>query len=150
MLLDADLGGLTARDIDALVQPLLADTADVSISLRRNSLSIHKLLGIDFTSGDRVFFKELVVPHLDELRSMPGFGFEAFMNRIALEHGCRVKVVRWPGVSHARKKAKVGLWRGVLGDLAMVADIARVLSIAEVLRQNYALLAAVKRTRSGG
>ena len=150
LLLDADLVGLTTRDIDALVYPLLADAADVSMSLRRNSLPIHKLLGIDFTSGDRAFFKALVAARLDELRSMPGFGFEAFMNRITLEHGCRLKVVSWPGVSHARKKTKVGLWRGVIAELAMIAEIGKVLSVTEVFWQNYALVLAIRRTRTGG
>jgi glycosyltransferase involved in cell wall biosynthesis len=38
MTLDADLAGVTAADIQALADPVLRGEADVSISLRRNSL----------------------------------------------------------------------------------------------------------------
>src|SRR6185312_15270646 len=51
MLLDADLAGITPADIDALAQPVMRGEADVSISLRRNSLWVYRQLGLDFVSG---------------------------------------------------------------------------------------------------
>src|SRR5665213_2568267 len=41
MLLDADLTGVTPTNISALAEPVLADRSEVSLSLRRNSLSIY-------------------------------------------------------------------------------------------------------------
>lgn len=84
MLLDADLVGLTQDDISALAEPILAGIADASISLRSNSFWIHKMLGLDFTSGERVFDRALMAGHIDELRSMPGFGFETLINRLMI------------------------------------------------------------------
>jgi glycosyltransferase involved in cell wall biosynthesis len=149
MLLDADLIGLTAQNLSALAEPVLGGRADVSISLRGNSFGINKLLGIDFVSGDRVFLKDLLAPHLDELRTIPGFGFEAFMNRVALNNGYRIEVVKWHNVSHERKTEKFGLWQGFVAELAMVAAIGKVLSIREIFLQHYSMLLAVYRNRVG-
>jgi hypothetical protein len=147
MLLDADLTGLTGADIRALAQPVIDGTADVTISLRRNSLRIHKLLGVDFVSGERVFPKELLFDHLRQLRSLPNFGCEAFINKVIIESGCRVAVVRWPQVAHMRKQRKVGLWKGLLADILMLTEVGKVLTPKEILLQNYALALAAHRHR---
>jgi glycosyltransferase involved in cell wall biosynthesis len=148
MVLDADLVGLTAADISALARPVLDDEADVSISLRRNSLPIYKLLGVDFVSGERVFYKDMLVNHLDELRALPGFGCEAFMNQVVIESGRRIAVTRWPGVTHRRKQQKSGPWKGMLAEIAMIAAIAKVISLKEIVLQNYVLALAARRGRS--
>jgi hypothetical protein len=147
MLLDADLIGLTAADVTALALPVLTGAADLSISLRGNSLPIHRLLGIDFVSGERVFARTLLTDHLDELRSLPGFACEAFINRVLLSRGGRVVVVRWPTVEHEPKIRKVGFWKGLLAEVSMMAAIGKVLSPREVVLQNYALLLASQRDR---
>src|SRR5215469_4215143 len=54
MLLDADLAGVTAADIDALAAPVMRGEAEVSISLRSNSLWIYRRIGLDFVSGERL------------------------------------------------------------------------------------------------
>jgi glycosyltransferase involved in cell wall biosynthesis len=74
MLLDADLKGLVADDIAALAEPVLSRRADVSISLRRNSLLIYRAIGIDFVSGERVIRKDLLSEALNEMRGLPRFG----------------------------------------------------------------------------
>ena len=141
MLLDADLIGLTKEDISGLAEPILTGNADASISLRKNSFRIHKLLKLDFTSGERVFPKSLIANSLDELRSMPAFGFEAFMNRLMIDRGYRIKIVQWKNVSHARKMEKVGFWRGLAAETHMIVHIFQILSLKEIIRQNHALLA---------
>jgi glycosyltransferase involved in cell wall biosynthesis len=147
MLLDADLVGLTSADISALARPVLDDVADVSISLRRNSLSIYRLLGVDFVSGDRVFYKDMLADRLDELRALPGFGCEAFMNRVAIGNGRRIAVTRWPGVTHRRKQQKKGPWKGMIAEIAMIAAIAKVVTPKEIVLQNYVLALAARRGR---
>src|SRR5262245_1696513 len=148
MLLDADLTGLTELDLERLLMPVMNREVAMAISLRENAFGVHKMLGLDFTSGERVFVRELVGDHLDDIRQLPGFGFEAFLNSVLLKRGYTLKVVRWRGVTHARKREKVGLIRGLLAELRMVIQIRRTMSLRSMIMQNYALLAAARRRRS--
>src|SRR6185503_11664252 len=50
MLLDADLIGLAVEHIIALAAPVISGEADVSLSLRKNSLWIYRAIGLDFVS----------------------------------------------------------------------------------------------------
>jgi len=143
MLLDADLIGLTIDDITGLTEPILAGNADVSMSLRKNSFRIHKLFKLDFTTGERVFPKALVANYLDDIRLMPAFGFEIFMNRLLINSRYRIKVVQWKNVSHARKIEKLGFWRGLIAETQMVVQISKIISFREIIRQNRGLLALV-------
>lgn len=142
MLLDADLCGLTNADVTALAEPVLAGYADATISLRRNCFLIHKWLGLDFLSGERVFPKSLISDHLDEISSMPSFAFESFLNRQLLRRGCRVRVVKWQNVSHARKHEKVGFLNGAIAEMRMVRQVLNFLSVREILAQNFGLLSS--------
>jgi hypothetical protein len=55
MLLGADLEGLRESDISELIFPILAHHANMTISLPKNTSWIWHLLGIDYTSRERVF-----------------------------------------------------------------------------------------------
>jgi glycosyltransferase involved in cell wall biosynthesis len=140
LLLDADLIGLTKEDIDRLIEPVRAGDADVSLSLRANSLGVHKLVNLDFTSGERVFHKSLLVPHFERLRTMPAFGFEVYMNQVLVDRRCRVRVVPWAGVSHARKANKRGVREGLLAETVMVLQVLQTRSLLQLLFQNIWLL----------
>src|ERR1700731_3959961 len=50
MLLDADLKGLAVEHVSALAAPVLSGEANVSLSLRQNSLLIFRAIGLDFVS----------------------------------------------------------------------------------------------------
>ncbi|MEP6966810.1 MAG: glycosyltransferase family 2 protein [Pseudomonadota bacterium] len=144
MLLDADLAGVTARDIDALAAPVVNGEADVSISLRRNSLAIYRGIGLDFVSGERVLPAWLVRDAVRAMERLPRWGGEAFMNDLIIKHGCRLAVVDWPAVFNIRKYSKLGPWRGALSELAMMRDALSVLTPWGVVRQNLALLRLVR------
>ena len=60
MFLDADLAGVNAADIQALAEPVIGGRAEVSISLRRNSLAPYRWNGLDFVSGERVIPAQLL------------------------------------------------------------------------------------------
>src|SRR5271166_2369958 len=113
MFLDADLKGLNADNVTALAEPVLSGRADVSISLRRNSLPIYRAIGIDFVSGERVLRKELLSEALIEMRALPRFGIEVFTNKRIIASSLSIAVVRWAHVTQARKTEKMGWWRGV-------------------------------------
>lgn len=148
MLLDADLIGLTHENITALAQPVLSGNADITISLRKNSLRIYKLIGFDFYSGERVFPKILLADYLETLKKLPGFGLETFMNELTIERRYRIVVVPWRNVSHARKSDKIGFWKGRKEELRMAFQILKMLSLGKIIRQNYALLSLTRRAKN--
>ncbi|MGF6900078.1 glycosyltransferase family 2 protein [Paraburkholderia sp. GAS348] len=69
MLLDADLKGLTAECIGALALPVLQGKAQVSLSLRQNSLLAFRAIGLDFVSGERVVTKAFLSEPSGEARN---------------------------------------------------------------------------------
>jgi len=145
MLLDADLAGVTAADIDALAAPVMRGEAEVSISLRSNSLWVYRQLGLDFVSGERVAPKWLLKGAVDAMQRLPRWGGEVFMNEIFIRQGCRIAVVRWRRVLNIRKYQKVGAWRGALAEAKMIADATRVLTPLGLVTQNLRLLKQVNR-----
>jgi len=140
MLLDGDLVGLLESDVTALARPVLTGRADASISLRENSYYVHKLMNLDFTSGDRVFHAALLIRDLEAIGKLPPFGFEVFMNQRLIERGARLAIVRWPHVLHTRKRNKFGLFNGTAAELSMAAQILRLLSVKDIVRQHRAML----------
>jgi len=140
MLLDADLANITAADITALAQPVLSGAANVTLSLRKNAFAIHHLIGLDFTSGERVVPRALLGDVLEEIEKLPKFGIESYMNNLIIERGLRIAVVPWQRVTHTRKSEKHGFLRGALADFSMTLDVLRVLSPLGIVRQNRALL----------
>lgn len=145
MLLDADLAGVTPADIDALAAPVMRGEAEVSISLRSNSLWIYRQLGLDFVSGERVAPKWLLRGAVEAMQRLPRWGGEVYMNEIFIRHACRIAVVRWRRVVNVRKYQKVGAWRGALAEVKMISDAASVLTPVGLVRQNLQMLRLVSR-----
>jgi glycosyltransferase involved in cell wall biosynthesis len=145
MLLDADLAGIKPADIDALAAPVMRGEADVSISLRANSLWVYRQFGLDFVSGERVAPKWLLENAVEAMQRLPRWGGEVYMNEIFIRQGCRISVVRWPRVLNIRKYEKAGFWRGTVAEMKMIADAASVLTPFGLLRQNVDMLKLVNR-----
>ncbi|MCG8710216.1 glycosyltransferase [Brenneria sp. 4F2] len=140
LLLDADLVGLTANDITSLIQPVKLQQVDASLSLRRNSPLVWRAIGLDYISGERVFARKLLESRLHELRHLPHFGLEVWLNNIWIDNKLRLKVVKWPRVSSPYKAAKMGWLRGLRADALMMRDIFRTITLYAALRQICLLL----------
>lgn len=145
MFLDADLIGLGPKEIDQLAAPIDAGRAKVSISLRRNSLGLYRMMGLDFVSGERVIPAWLVRDQVPTLSALPRWGGETFINQLIIGAQLPIEVVDWPGVSNVRKFRKVGLLRGLLAELGMIDDALKVLSALGLARQNLGLLKLMVR-----
>jgi glycosyltransferase involved in cell wall biosynthesis len=141
MLLDADLKGLAFEHLSALAAPVLSGEADVSISLRRNSLLLFRVIGLDFVSGERVVKKALLGEVLKEIHGLPRFGVEVFMNRLIIARRLSVAVAHWPHVTQSRKVEKLGYWRGIRAEWRMVADLLNVAYPLALVLQTFQLLA---------
>lgn len=139
-LLDADLIGLTKEDVTALIEPVIYHKADISISLRKNSLAVYKLLGLDFVSGERTLRKSFLENHVDAIAKLPSFSLEVFINELVIKNKFRVKTVRWDNVINPRKSTKSGFLKGTLGDASMIADILKVIPAHDIILQNYRIL----------
>ncbi|MCU1500152.1 MAG: hypothetical protein JWM47_4105 [Acidimicrobiales bacterium] len=150
MLLDADLAGVAARDIDALAGPVISGAAQVSLSLRSNSLGLYRYMGLDFVSGERVIPAWLLHDAAPAMARLPRWGAEVFINELIIAQGLKVAVVDWPDVLNIRKAEKAGAWRGLLEELHMIRDAVRVASLWGVVRQHIELLKLAGPSRRGG
>ncbi len=139
LLLDADLVGLTPGHVTALIRPVLLDRADISISLRENTMTLWRLIGLDYLSGERVFHKRVLQGRYDEMDALPPFGFEVFLNDLCIERRDRVAIIDWKDVESPFKYRKYGLLSGVWGDIRMMADVATAVSPLHLVRQIPAL-----------
>lgn len=134
-LLDADLIGLTPKDISDLVEPVLSQKADISISMRKNSPWISRKIGLDFISGERVFSRGLVQDHLNEMQKLPHFGLEVYLNKLVIKNKYRIKIIFWENVISLWPHKKRGLLSGFKSFLLMILDILRTTSIFEAVCQ---------------
>ena len=98
------------------------------------------MMGLDFVSGERVIPRDLLGTKIAEIRALPGFGLEVYMNSLIIEKKLRLQVVYWDSVVSPRKSVKVGFWKGVLGDISMIQQIFKTVGLMTVLRQNYQLI----------
>jgi glycosyltransferase involved in cell wall biosynthesis len=145
LLLDADLRGLTGEDVSALALPVLDGAVDVSLSLRRNSLALFRAIGLDFVSGERVLRRALLAEALSEAPRLPRFGIEVVMNRRIISERLPIAVVRWSGVTQARKTEKLGLVRGLRAEWRMLRDLMHATYPMELVSQSWHLLALRER-----
>ncbi len=145
LLLDADLVGLTAAAVSALIAPVREGRAEVSISLRQNAPRLWQMIGLDYISGERVLPRAQLAGRTDALRGLPRFGFEVHLNTIWISAGSPLAVVRWDGVQSPYKGAKMGTWRGLRADAAMIGDIMHTISPLDALAQ----IRALRRLRRG-
>ena len=105
-MIDSDLIGLQSKHISELIEPIQNHQAEVTLSLRENSLLIYKWLSVDFVTGERVVPRSLFLDKKSYLDA-PGFGLESIMNQKILEQKLRVKSVRLPIIT-PRKSLKMG------------------------------------------
>jgi glycosyltransferase involved in cell wall biosynthesis len=140
MLLDADLSGVSSEDISRLAAPVLSGIADVSISLRRNSLGIYRFIKLDFVSGERVIPRSLANTLMESSAKLPRWSGEAFMNKLIIQHKLRIAVVAWPTVFNIRKYVKAGRKAGLREEARMIRDALQTTGVLGSVTQNIQLL----------
>lgn len=135
MLLDADLKGLTTKAIEKLANPVLNGEVDWTLSLRKNSGGIMKLLHMDWVSGERVVPKALLQDPLIWSRPDVGYGLETLMNKSLLTAGKTFKSVYLESLVITKKAEKIGVLQGWIDEFKMVKQISRVLPLPKVIWQ---------------
>lgn len=123
LFLDADLVGLTPDHVTALLSPVLAHQAEMSIGLFRRGRrwTDWSQMLVPYISGQRALRKALFVqvPDLTQTRA----GVEVALTCWAKRH--RIKVVHVPlgGVTHVLKEEKMGLLPGAGARMRMYGEI---------------------------
>lgn len=140
MMLDADLVGLTAQNIEALIAPVATGKAMASMSLRGNSLLVFRLIGLDFVSGERVFPRSLLEEKIDSIGKLPGFGLESYINDLLVKARLSLTVVFWKNVINERKAEKMGFISGTLAEFRMLGQITKTVPLFQLAKQNLNLI----------
>jgi hypothetical protein len=139
--LDADLQGLTRADLDALIAPVAAGAAAVSISLRRKQPRAPTACSGSTSSrasaSCRGGSSRAVLAQPSRL---PRFGVEVLMNRAIIAERLPIAVADWRGVTQARKAEKLGWWRGQIAEARMVLEIARAVYPLAAIGQTWRLM----------
>lgn len=122
LLLDADLHGLAAAEIEAAVAVALARPEIDMVILRRIKAGVHARL----SRGDVLFSGERVLKTADLKRALAanvnGYQIEIAVNRYMAAQGKRV-VWMPSSARNTLKMRKQGPMRGLAGDVAMVKNM---------------------------
>lgn len=127
LFLDADLIGLSPEHLRHLLQPVLAEEADMSIGVFGDGRVATDLAQIvaPYLSGQRAVRREIIAdmfseePDADQVR----FGIEVALTKYVKQHGCRVVEVVLEEMSHRMKEEKLGLVKGTAARLKMYYEI---------------------------
>jgi len=125
LLLDADLEGFGPAHIEDLVEPVLADQAEMTLGLfiggKWTTDMSHRLT--PWLSGQRCLRSELL--HRIDWAAAEGYGIETALTVAALQYGWRVQRVPLPGVWHPPSEYHRGLSEGIRNRTQMYLQIAR-------------------------
>ncbi|WP_258360114.1 glycosyltransferase family 2 protein [Moorella sulfitireducens] len=122
LFLDADLEGLTAAHVEALVAPLLEGSADMTVGIFSQGRSLTDLAQVvaPHLSGQRAIRKELFLAVGAENSR---FEVEVLLTSEARARGWRVQKIPLANMTHIMKEEKRGLYRGVIARMGMYKDI---------------------------
>ncbi|MDZ7672287.1 MAG: glycosyltransferase family 2 protein [Halanaerobiales bacterium] len=124
LLLDGDLIGLKSEHIYKLINPVLADQADMTIGIFKKGRNLTDLAQVvsPRLSGQRA----IKLSELKKLKELDkkGFGVEVSLNKHFKNTG-RVKRVNLYDLTHVMKEEKLGLVDGVKARTKMYIDILR-------------------------
>ena len=127
LFLDADLVGMNGEKVDALIEPIIQNRADMAIGVFKNGRGPTDLAQFlaPYISGQRALRREvfLSIPGIDRVRS----GVETAITRYFKYHGLRVERVALVGCTHYMKEEKLGLVRGFASRVKMYTEIAKIM-----------------------
>ncbi len=140
---DADVTGLTADIVAAILEPVVSGEREMCIATRgRKMFVIHAFIEIwPLMGGERAVTKELWhrVPGAYKQR----FHIEAALNFYAKYYGVGYTTRIFPGMAHVTKEKKFGRWEGTKRRYVMLYEVIR----AELTLQFTAVPAEVRNIR---
>ena len=140
-LLDADLKNLNEKNIMDIINPIKNDISDITLSYRKNAwpLIFSPNKDIDALTGERILPKKLLINYIKDIKELPCFGLEDFLNKIIIQNNMRISIVKWSNVENVFPQHKRGLFKGVKQNIKMLLNIFAVVSLPELYSQNIKL-----------
>jgi glycosyltransferase involved in cell wall biosynthesis len=135
LLLDADLKGLDKNSIERLIKPVIDGEVDWTLSLRKNSFKIMKLMKMDWMSGERVIPKQLFKDPLIWSRPDIGYGLETLINKSLLSRNKTFQTIYLEKVTNLNKSKKIGFIYGWFNNIIMIKQISKVVPLYEFFWQ---------------
>jgi len=127
LFLDADLIGMDGEKVDAIVRPLIDDSADMAIGIFKSGRGATDLAQFiaPYISGQRAMRRDtfIGIPKLEAVRS----GVETAITKYFRSRKLRVRRVTLKGCTHCMKEEKLGFARGFAGRMKMYYDISKIL-----------------------
>ncbi|MDH7602970.1 MAG: glycosyltransferase family 2 protein [Armatimonadota bacterium] len=127
LFLDADLVGMDGEKVDALIEPVSQNRADMAIGIFKGGRGPTDLAQFiaPYISGQRSLRRDvfLSIPGIDSVRS----GVETAITRYFRSHGLRIERVPLVGCTHYMKEEKLGVLRGFASRLRMYAEIGSII-----------------------
>jgi glycosyltransferase involved in cell wall biosynthesis len=145
-LLDADLKFLNENNIIDLLAPIENNTADVSISYRKNSWPLFPFKKIDYLSGERILPKSYLIEKIDQMSLLPSYALEVFINKIIINNKLAISVVQWPNVENNFSQNKRGWFKGISTIIKVWWNILCTISIFEMYYQNIKMAQLITYT----
>lgn len=123
VFLDADLLGLTADHVRALLNPVVSGRVDMTIGRFTEGRVATDLAHTvaPYLSGQRVVRRDILAGI--EGMELARFGVEMALTRYIQRHEVKVEEVPLPHLSHRMKEEKLGLLRGFLARMREYWDI---------------------------
>jgi glycosyltransferase involved in cell wall biosynthesis len=138
-LLDADLLFLTSQNIVDLINPVLQDKSQISMSYRKNAWPLFPFKKIDYLTGERILPKAVLLDQLDDMSRLPSYGLEVFLNNIIIKKQLSISVIQWPNVENNFNQNKRGYMEGILTIINIWLTVLSTISPLEMYRQNIRL-----------
>ncbi len=125
VLLDADLVGLTANHIKALVLPVLKSNVDMTIGVFKSGRYITDLAQTitPNLSGQRAIKPNIANKIIN--MDVKGYGIETAFSQLVRKYNFNVENVELENVTHVTKEEKVGFLKGVHWRIKMYRDIVK-------------------------
>ncbi len=123
LFIDADLVGLKREHIAALLEPIYAGRADMTVGVFEDGRLATDLAQkiAPFLSGQRAMRRSLFqeIPHLEDTR----YGIEVALSRYADKHHVPVEMVQLKDLSQVMKEEKRGMVKGFRDRMRMYWEI---------------------------
>lgn len=124
LFLDADLLGLTATHLDLLLEPLLADEADMVVGIfKAGRVATDLALKVAPSLAGQRGLKRGLIDAINNLE-MTRFGVEVALNNYVKKNpDIQISRVSLPDLTHMMKEEKMGFARGMSARLQMYWEI---------------------------
>lgn len=124
LFVDADLVGFSPDHISALLKPVIAGDAGMTVGIRDRGFILMWMMEhiLPIIGGERALSRDVFLRMIPNNTSRR-FGIETVMNAYCKKQGIPVRLVRQYGVGHILKEVRYGVWKGMTARMRMIVDI---------------------------